>query len=66
MTNYLDMVIFSEKIIVGPQEAQDPLLATMDHDPLYFGVHMFLDPPDPPCMARNAKMCYFEHFLGVR
>ena len=28
-------------------------------DPLYFEVHMFLDPPDPPYMSKNAKMCYF-------
>ena len=30
-----------------------------DLDPLYFEVHMFLDPPDPPYMSKNAKMCYF-------
>ena len=35
-------------------------------DPLHFEVHMFLDPPDPPYMSKNAKMCYFEHFFGVR
>ena len=28
-------------------------------DPLHFEVHMFLDPPDPPYMSKNAKMCYF-------
>ena len=30
-----------------------------DLDPLYFEVHMFLVPPDPPYMPKNAKMCYF-------
>ena len=29
-----------------------------DLDPLYFEVHIFLDPPDPPYMSKNAKMCY--------
>ena len=30
-----------------------------DLDPIYFEVHMFLDPPGPPYMSKNAKMCYF-------
>ena len=25
-------------------------------DPLNFEVHMFLDPPEPPYMSKNAKM----------
>ena len=28
-------------------------------DPIYFEVHMFLNPPGPPYMSRNAQMCYF-------
>ena len=30
-----------------------------DLDPIYFEVHMFLNPPGPPYMSKNAKMCYF-------
>ena len=30
-----------------------------DLDPIYFELHMFLNPPGPPYMSKNAKMCYF-------
>ena len=30
-----------------------------DLDPIYFEVHMFLNPPGPPYMSKNAQMCYF-------
>ena len=41
------------------------MFATIDLDPLYFEVHMFSDPPDPPYMSKNAEMCYFWPFLVV-
>ena len=47
----------------GPISA---IFATITLDPLYFEVHIFSDPLDPPYMSKNAKMCYFEHFFGVR
>ena len=34
-------------------------------DPLCFEVNIFLDPPDPPYMSKNAKMCYFWPLLVV-
>ena len=59
--------VFSEKNYCwAPGGLRSAILASMDHDPLYFGVHMFSDPLDPPYMVRNAKMGYFEHFFGVR
>merc|ERR1719507_2107303 len=41
------------------------ILGGDDLDPIYFEVHMFLNPPGPPYMSKNAQMCYFYHFLGV-
>ena len=39
---------FSEKNYCGaPGGPRSAILASMDHDPLYFGVHMFSDPPIP-------------------
>ena len=41
------------------------IFATITIDPLYFEVHIFSDPPDPPYMSKNAKMCYFWPLLVV-
>ena len=58
---------FSEKNYCGaPGGPISAILATITLDPLYFEVHIFSDPLDPPYMSKNAKMCYFEHFFGVR
>ena len=35
------------------------ILGGDDLDPIYFEVHMFLNPPGPPYMSKNAQMCYF-------
>ena len=40
----------------GPKSV---IFATIDLDPLYFEVGIFLGPPDPPYMSKNAQMCYF-------
>ena len=67
MTNYLDVVIFFWKNYCGaPGVPISEIFATITLDPLYFEVHIFLDSLDPPYMSKNAKMCYFEHFFGVR
>ena len=43
------MVIFFWKNYCGaPGGPRSAISATMDHDPLYFGVHMFSDPTLPP------------------
>ena len=34
----------------------------MDHDPLYFGVHMFSDPPTPPIWLETQKCAIFSTF----
>ena len=65
----LESWIFYEKIIAGPWGPGGPtsaIFATIDLDPLYFEVHIFLDPVNSPNMSQNLKMCYFEHFFGVR
>ena len=67
VTNYLDMVIFFlKKLLWGPRR---PKIRDFGyHGPwptIFWGPYVF-GPPDPPYMARNAKMCYFEHFFGVR
>ena len=30
-----------------------------DLDPLNINANLFLDPPDPPYMSKNDKMCHF-------
>jgi len=61
------MVIFFLKNYCGaPGGPISTIFATITLDPLYFEVHIFSDPLDPPYMSKNAKMCYFEHFFGVR
>ena len=67
VTNYLDMLIFFlKKILWGPRR---PKIRDFGyHGPwptIFWGPYVF-GPPDPPYMARKAKMCYFEHFFGVR
>ena len=46
----------------GPESA---IFDTEDVDPLYFEVSIVSAPPDPPYMSKNAKMCYFHHFLRI-
>ena len=61
------MVVFSDKNYCGaPGGPTSAIFATISLDPLYFEVHIFSDPHDPPYMSKNAKMCYFEHFSESR
>ena len=63
MTNYLDMVIFFWKNYCGaPGGPRSAILATMDLDPLYFGVHMFSDPPTPPIWLETQKCAILSTF----
>ena len=58
VTGFRILYFFSEKNTVGPQEAQYLqflLQWTMDHDPLYFEVHILLDPHDLPYMSKTQK-----------
>ena len=61
---YGDFIL--KKILWGPRR---PKIRDFGyHGPwptIFWGPYIF-GPPDPLYMARNAKMCYFEHFFGVR
>ena len=43
----------------APRGPKSVIFDTIDLDPLYFEVGIFLGPPDPPYMSKNAQMCYF-------
>ena len=52
--------VLSEKINFSALGGSNvPIFGGDDLDPIYFEVHMFLNPPGPPYMSKNAKMCYF-------
>ena len=56
--------VLSEKInFSAPGGPKSTIFDTDDVDPLYFEVSIVSAPPDPPYMSKNAKMCYFYHFL---
>ena len=58
--------VLSEKInFSAPGGPESAPFDTDDDDPLYFEVSIVSAPPDPPYMSKNAKMCYFHHFLRV-
>ena len=63
VTNYLDILIFFWKNYCGaPGGPRSAILATMDLDPLYFGVHMFSDPPTPPIWLETQKCAILSTF----
>ena len=45
----------------GPTSA---IFATIDLDPLYFVVHMFLAPSDPPYMSENIVVHREKFYIG--
>ena len=52
--------VLSEKINFSALGGSNvPIFGGDDLDPIYFEVHMFLNPPGPPYMSKNAQMCYF-------
>ena len=57
---------FSEKkycgVRVGPISA---IFATITLDPLYFEVHIFSDPPDPPICLKMPKCAIFGLFWSL-
>ena len=60
------ILYFLKKIYWGPRRATIRNFAIITLDPLYFEVHIFSNPLNPPICLENAKMCYFEYFFGVR
>ena len=53
-----------KKLISQPRGgSKSTIFDTDDVDPLYFEVNIVSAPSDPPYMSKNAKMCYFYHFL---
>ena len=54
-----NMQMFCLKKLISQQKSKVAIFGGDDLDPIYFEVHMFLDPPGPPYMSKNAKMCYF-------
>ena len=58
--------VLSKKInFSAPEGPKSTIFDTDDVDPLYFEVGIVSAPPDPPYMSKNAKMCYFHHFLRI-
>ena len=59
-------VFFLNKLLWGPRRSKiRDFCYNWPWPTIFWGPYVF-GPPRPPYMARNAKMCYFEHFLGVR
>ena len=59
----LESCIFFWKNYCGaPGGPRSAIFATIGLDPLYFGVHMFSDPPTPPIWLETQKCAIFSTF----
>ena len=64
--SFKDADVLYEKINLSAQGSpKATIFDTDDVDPLYFEVSIDSVPTDPPYKSKNAKMCYFHHFLRI-